>query len=135
MQMGQLSSARALQRFVRDFNVEKLVLFQEDSFNKIWKQANSRKLRERLLSHCKYLKDFGREFMFSSFCLFMLLVAAHLYLADLDGLKYVLEKMEFSEGAVLLRKKLVGQISFISAKTVCTDNSARQNLSKTSSFE
>lgn len=53
VQMGQLSSARALQRFVRDFNVEKLALFQGDGFNKIWKQANSRKLRERLLSHCK----------------------------------------------------------------------------------
>ena len=66
--------------------------------------------------------------------MFMLLVAAHLYLADLDGLKYVLEKMEFSDGAVLLRKKLVGQISFISAKTVCADNNAH-DLSKTTSFE
>jgi len=29
----------------------------------------------------------------------MLLVAAHLYLAENDGLKFVFEKMEFSEGA------------------------------------
>jgi hypothetical protein len=60
----------------------------------------------------------------------MLLVAAHLYLADLDGLKYVLEKMEFSEGAVILRRKLVGKFCFISPKIVIGENQARKNLSK-----
>lgn len=52
----------------------------------------------------------------------MLLVAAHLYLADLDGLKFVLEKMEFSEGANHLRKKIAGKISFLSPKLICEEN-------------
>ena len=45
------TNKKILQKFVRDFNVEKIALFKMTSvFERIWNQANCCKLKEKFLS-------------------------------------------------------------------------------------
>ena len=50
--------------------------------------------------------ELGKSFRFSNFCLFILLVGANVYHQEVDGVKYVLEQMEFSQGNNSLEKTL-----------------------------
>ena len=63
-------------------------------------------------------KNSGKNFKFSNFCMFLTLTAAHIYQTDLDGLKFILEKIEFSNGAIKSRQKLSKNLKFLDAKLI-----------------
>jgi len=57
-------------------------------------------------------------------------VAAHIYQTNLDGLKFVLEQMEYSEGALGIRKKQVSRLTFLSKAMINNDPYFRNKISK-----
>ena len=57
-------------------------------------------------------------------------MAAHIYQTNLDGLKFVLEQMEYSEGALGIRKKQVSRLTFLSKTIINNDPYFRNKIGR-----